>query len=123
MSRWLACVAILVVGCGGGGSSKRLVDLDQTEVMDLCEDFLVILGPPRTVECGDGLTVFTGGDPVAECIVDFNADYADKPDCPATVADATTCRDAIAGQTDAQICALAPPDECAPLFDERCFTF
>ena len=116
MTKLTRLVSILVVcvaaGCGGSSgsgldSSLELLDLSAGEVEQLCEYVVDVQDGPRTVECGDGVTVELSG--VEECVEDF--DFL-SDDCAATVLDAERC----AEDLGADPCALFAPS-CAPLFE------
>jgi hypothetical protein len=125
MSRWLA-VGVMMIACGGGSSGgrggndagsglsggKRIADLTADEVRQICEYSLEQEGEMRTVECPDGTDRTAGGQDVGACIASVDALRPTYDRCGLTVAELERCVDALAAQTDAQICADATPTEC-----------
>ncbi len=70
----------------------------------------------REVDCGGGVTVEFGPQPVAECIADQQAIPAS---CTATVGDAEDCEEDLQDATDAEICSDqgSLPASCLPLIE------
>ena len=127
ISKWIAsaCVcASLAIGCGGGSGGSgvdgtiELVELDAGEAADLCDYIVDVLGPERTVDCGDGVMITVGGEDAAECVDDFDTFPAT---CTATVDNAEACAEALGALSDAQLCADDSfPAACAPLISGTC---
>jgi hypothetical protein len=119
MTKILAVVvAGLAYGCGGegsgGGSSGvpgnlPLGQLDPAQQDQLCT-FIADTFPSRSVMCPDGSMVKVGGTK-ADCVAKKH-----PTTCMATVAQAESCTEAFATQTDDQICKITIPEACAPLF-------
>lgn len=89
---WL-CGVLLASACGeeeGSGlvSSKLLIELSASELMQLCSYTAEITGAPRTVTCEDEEIELDGA---AECISLYSQLTAE---CPATVANAEACAEA-----------------------------
>jgi hypothetical protein len=118
-------VTVFAFACGGGGSGgsgvdggKRLVDLSDSEITELCE-FAFAADPEREITCSDG-TVTVGQASVAECVQEANESAAAAPNCPVTVSQYEACISALGDQSDADLCEFNFPAACAPLLQEAC---
>ena len=89
-------VVVAMIGCGGGGgksgvsSDKKLNQLSASEISDFCSYEVDVQMAPRTVDCGNGLSV-TLKDKAA-CIASFAMFSAT---CAATVEQAESCAEAV----------------------------
>jgi hypothetical protein len=123
-----ASVMILVAaGCGGGDfDDKRISELTDSELEDLCTDIIAVSTPSREITCPDGDTEEVGddGETVAQCVAETRVDVEQFPDCQLTAGELRTCVEAI--YSDEFVCddsASGFPRECAPLFEESCSDF
>lgn len=123
------CVAMAFAcggGDGGGGSgvdgNKLMVDLDDTELTDICT-FQADLVEPREVDC-DGQTITIEPQAVADCVMGLQDTQDAFPDCGVTVSQFEACSSAVAGLSDAEICAFifegASPAACDALDTAEC---
>jgi hypothetical protein len=123
--RSLVVAVSCLLACGDGGSDvppeALFVDLDDAQVMELCQHLVDQRGPDRAVTCADGEITVTGAT-VAECIETFGANQTQFPDCPLTVEQLETCGEALAARTDDQICNDPLPDICVVTHDAACGT-
>lgn len=94
---WMfASLAVLVMACSssqsgsGVATGKKLVDLSASERGQLCAYSVDVEGGPRTVDCGNHVTITIEDD--AACVSDLGALGAQ---CQATVGDAEGCFEAI----------------------------
>ncbi len=133
---WLASAFLgtTLLYCGGGsggvggsgvGSNKRVVELNASELLELCEYFSSIKEQPeREIDCGNGSTTTVGINPedVQAEVDDCVADAPTNASCPLTVGQAEGCIEALEGRTDAELCSddFVIPEECAPVFNEAC---
>lgn len=109
-------ISLFAMACGGGDdadsgvdSDKRVAELSESEVRDVCEAGIEAQGGEGTThDCGDGVTAEVGT--VDECV----ADYQDFPsDCELTVGELEAC------VNDWDDLCGDPPPSCQPLFE--CF--
>lgn len=123
MSKWVIVALMcsgLIAACTSTGSgvsgSKPLLDLNNAEIADLCEYFVDLFGPARTVDCGGGLTITVGGGSVAECIEDVQDSQDTALNCTADVFDAEFCAEDLADIPDEELCDDGPlPSSCTVL--------
>ncbi|MBS1123007.1 MAG: hypothetical protein H6Q90_5235 [Deltaproteobacteria bacterium] len=135
--RWMISAALctglcagLAAACGGGGSGgggsgvatdKQLINLQSADVTRVCAYLADVAGPARMVDCGGGNIVTIGGDSTTECETDLAVFGTSNPNCTATVGQAEDCFEALAAQTDAQLCSDSPPPAaCSALFGPDC---
>jgi hypothetical protein len=102
--------SLSLFACGGGGGSgldsdKRLSELTEAELLDLCE-YIIDEGPSEPVECDDGVTYTP--QTAAEC-----AEDAFPESCTATVANAEACAEAIGED----VCTAFEDSRCAWIFE------
>jgi hypothetical protein len=118
---WVA----LLIACGGGqgglgGSGnppdKLFVELDSSEIENLCE-YIASLIDPRTVSCPTGGEQVVAPLDVAECIADLTGDQVTFSTCMVTAGQTEDCLEDIALRTDAEVCNDEQiPASCIPLF-------
>ena len=107
-------VAVLFLAACGGGSGggvsddKKVVDLTDSEGQSLCNELAAAL-PEKTVDCGGGQTITLGAGGAAECVSDLNNLEAS---CTLTAGQYRDCIDAIAAESDADVCAGTLPPAC-----------
>ena len=104
-----AAIALWACGGGGGksgvGEGKLLVDLGASEIAAFCSYQVDVEDAPRSVDCGNGLTLTLKNQ--ADCEASF-AQFA--PNCAATVAQGETCAEAVG----ADPCSFGG-NACAPI--------
>jgi hypothetical protein len=131
MIKLLASVLLVVCaacggGKGGGGVGNSGVDPDATlpsldagEVRDVCEYLVELLGPVRTVDCGDGTMEVGTDDPASEiedCVDGFMMTQQEFANCTATVGEIEQCFEDTF--SDAGLCSEGMPASCAPIFND-----
>jgi hypothetical protein len=117
---WLAAVLVWCAACGRGSGvdgDRRLVELSESEILDLCKYFADVEGPERTIDCGAFNVRRGGASSVSGCVSSLGAFHSDYPGCEATVDQLEACVEAT---TDAHVCSGDRPPECAPLQTGSC---
>jgi hypothetical protein len=113
----------MLFACGadtgsGVDGDKKLPDLTADEIKKLCA-YNAAVFPDRDAACPSGTTKPTGVDEQV-CIEVTTRKQTEKPNCAETVSDDEACSVALGKLTDAQICDLTVPEECAPGLTDEC---
>ncbi len=107
-------IAFVLAACGGSSASKPdiegttlLVNLNSTQLDELCSYQTSVFGDPRTVTCTNDETVTVNS--TTQCETQFTGL---PTSCTATVANVEDCIDAVGSNP----CNLETAPQCAPLF-------
>jgi hypothetical protein len=104
---------LFIVGCGGGSGvdeSKRIVDLSESEIDDVCTYVLAEQGGARTEECEDeDGNLFTVEFPDFDECVEFLLSYEE---CDATVRQEEECAEKLGDNPCDDPAACRASDDC-----------
>ncbi len=112
-------ICLFMIGCGGneptGSGVEPTLAIGTLATTDIDTECDYASGLSRPVMCNDREVESVA---TRDACIDLLESIADT--CETTVAELETCFEALAAQSDAEVCGLASPESCGFLGDPDC---